>query len=325
MVIIVKTRDALKNKPPQKPLHPRNPHHGQYDFNALVKIEPSLKPFVAVNKYGNLSIDFSNPKAVIALNKALLKQFYKIEFWEIPQGYLCPPIPGRADYVHYLADLLARTNADVIPKGNQIRGLDIGIGANGIYALIANKSYQWSFVGSDIDKTSLESVSKIIDKNSLSTVIEVVHQKNPEDIFTNIVDQTSYFDFTLCNPPFHKSKKEAQQGTKRKVQNLTKQKQKNPTLNFGGQSNELWCKGGELSFIKRMIIQSKTFEKNCLWFTSLVSKKENLKAIEQTLKASKVFEFHIIEMKQGQKTSRFIAWTFLNKEEQKKWAQKRWQ
>ncbi len=315
----------MKNKPPQKPLHPRNPHHGQYDFNALVKIEPSLKPFVAVNKYGNLSIDFSNPKAVIALNKALLKQFYKIEFWEIPQGYLCPPIPGRADYVHYLADLLARTNADVIPKGNQIRGLDIGIGANGIYALIANKSYQWSFVGSDIDKTSLESVSKIIDKNSLSTVIEVVHQKNPEDIFTNIVDQTSYFDFTLCNPPFHKSKKEAQQGTKRKVQNLTKQKQKNPTLNFGGQSNELWCKGGELSFIKRMIIQSKTFEKNCLWFTSLVSKKENLKAIEQTLKASKVFEFHIIEMKQGQKTSRFIAWTFLNKEEQKKWAQKRWQ
>lgn len=308
----------------KKPLHSRNPHHGQYDFKQLIKKESSLKPFVAPNKYGNLSIDFSNPEAVIALNKALLKEFYDIDYWEIPKGYLCPPIPGRADYVHYLADLLASCNNSVIPKGETVRGLDVGVGANGIYPLISNKSYGWSFVGSDIDMTSIESVKKIISNNELSKVIEVVHQKKTDDIFLNIMDKESYFDLTLCNPPFHSSKAEAQKGSKRKVQNLTKQKSKKPTLNFGGQSNELWCKGGELSFIKRMITQSKRFEKNCFWFTSLVSKGENLKQLYKSLKSVGVVEFKTVEMKQGQKISRFIAWTFLTKQEQKAWVDKRW-
>ncbi len=317
-------KQAPKNPELKKPLHPRNPHHGQYDFNSLVKTEPSLNPFVSKNRYGNLSIDFSNPDAVIALNKALLKAFYKISFWQIPQGYLCPPIPGRADYIHYLADLLGHCNGGKVPKSSYIKGLDVGIGANGIYSLIGQQSYGWSFTGSDIDSTSIKNVATIIEKNKLCNVIELVHQKKAENIFVNIFDETSQFDFTLCNPPFHKSKQEAQKGTQRKVQNLTKQKQTKATLNFGGQSNELWCKGGELSFIKRMIVESKIFEKNCLWFTTLISKKENLKAINQQLKNVGVIEFHTIEMKQGQKTSRFIAWTFLTKQEQKEWAKKRW-
>ena len=42
-----------------------------------------------------------------ALNKALLAHFYAVKHWDIPDGFLCPPVPGRADYVHHLADLLA--------------------------------------------------------------------------------------------------------------------------------------------------------------------------------------------------------------------------
>lgn len=313
---------ASENK---KPLHPRNPHHGQYDFKELVKTEPSLKPFVTPNKYGNLSIDFSNPDAVVALNKALLKEFYNIRYWEIPKGYLCPPIPGRADYIHYLADLLARSNSGKTPKGINIKGVDIGVGANGIYPLIGHKAYGWSFIGSDIDKTSVKSAKKVMEENSLNNTIEIIHQKNAEDIFTNIINKNYFVDFTLCNPPFHSSKEEAQKGSKRKVQNLSKQKTKKPTLNFGGQSNELWCKGGELAFISRMITQSKNYNKNCFWFTTLVSKKENLTTLYKILKEVGVCEFHTIEMKQGQKISRFIAWTFLNKQEQKVWRNKRFQ
>jgi 23S rRNA (adenine1618-N6)-methyltransferase len=37
-------------------------------------------------------------------------------------NYLCPPIPGRADYIHYIADLLASNNG-IIPKGHGIQGL----------------------------------------------------------------------------------------------------------------------------------------------------------------------------------------------------------
>lgn len=40
------------------------------------------------------------------LNKALLAAHYDIEYWDIPDTYLCPPIPGRADYVHRAAELL---------------------------------------------------------------------------------------------------------------------------------------------------------------------------------------------------------------------------
>ena len=49
-----------------KGLHKRNIHNIDYDFNALFKSEQSLKEYVFTNKYNNLSIDFSNPKAVIS-------------------------------------------------------------------------------------------------------------------------------------------------------------------------------------------------------------------------------------------------------------------
>ncbi|MGE4463152.1 MAG: RlmF-related methyltransferase, partial [Arcobacter sp.] len=125
------------------------------------------------------------------------------------------------------------------------------------------------------------------------------------------------YDFTLCNPPFHKSLDEALAGNKRKVQNLTKQKSTKSALNFGGKNNELWCEGGEIVFIKNMIKESLAFSKNCLWFTTLVSKKENLSFIYKALKDIKAVEVKTIKMAHGQKISRIVAWTFLSKDEQK--------
>ena len=306
-----------------KTLHPRNFHNDPYDFKSLIKKESSLKSFVLPNKYGNLSIDFANPNAVIALNKALLSFFYDIKYWQIPSGYLCPPIPGRADYIHYLADLLAKANHNNIPNSKQIKGLDVGIGANGIYSILANRIYNWRMMGSDIEKESLANVQNLIDENRLND-IQLKQQKKNSNIFIDIIKSNDKYDFTLCNPPFHKSKKEAQAGTSRKLRNLGKDKSKGVKLNFGGKSNELWCEGGEVEFIKNMILQSKIFEKNVFWFTSLVSKKENLGTIQSFLKKVQPFDIQIIEMKQGQKVSRFVAWTFLNKKEQKDWVQSRW-
>lgn len=307
----------------QKTLHPRNLHNTQYDFEALIKSEASLKPFVKPNKYGNMSIDFANPQGVIALNKALLSHFYNIKHWDIPKNYLCPPIPGRADYIHYAADLLASCNQGTIPKGNQITVLDVGVGANAIYPILGNCMYDWSFIGSEIEKESILNVNTIIKNNDLKN-IEIREQISLTDIFKNIIKQDEKIDLTLCNPPFHKSKKEAVLGSNRKVRNLTKENTKSAKLNFGGKSNELWCKGGEVSFITTMIQQSQAYKENCFWFSSLVSKKENLEAIYKALKRVEPLEIKTIEMKQGQKTSRFIAWTFLNKKEQKAWIKKRW-
>lgn len=304
----------MSNTKNTKTLHPRNSHNNRYDFKELIKTKPELKEFVKPNKYGDLSIDFANPEAVISLNKALLAHFYGIKNYTIPNGYLCPPIPGRADYIHHIADLLATSNNGIIPKGKSVKGLDVGIGANSIYAIIGSSVYNWDFVGSDIENESITSVENIVNSNeSLKEKIKCRLQTNPENIFSGIIAKDEFFDFTLCNPPFHKSLKDAIDGNKRKVQNLTKEKTAISALNFGGKNNELWCKGGEIVFIKNMIKESLEFRNNVFWFSTLVSKKENLPLIYKALESIKPTQIKTINMSQGQKITRIVAWSFSNK------------
>jgi 23S rRNA (adenine1618-N6)-methyltransferase len=294
-------------------LHPRNKHRSRYDFPELIKSLPDLYPFVAINAHGDESIDFSNPLAVKMLNKALLTHFYGISTWDIPANYLCPPIPGRADYIHYMADLLAESNGGIIPKGKHIKGLDIGVGANCIYPIIGHQEYGWSFVGSELDPIAIKSAKAIISVNpQLKDELSCRQQHNKQHIFKGIVKPGERFDFSMCNPPFHASAAEAQSGTRRKLQNLGKHKRKEQVLNFGGQGAELWCEGGEIAFIRRMIEESTAIADQCLWFSSLVSKSASLPFIYSALKTADVARVKTIEMAQGQKVSRFVAWTFID-------------
>jgi 23S rRNA (adenine1618-N6)-methyltransferase len=48
-----------------------------------------------------------------------------------------------------------------------------------------------------------------------------------------------------------------------------------------------------------------------MWFTTLVSKNEHLKSLMKVLQKIEPVEIKVIEMKQGQKTSRILAWTFM--------------
>lgn len=306
-------------------LHPRNKHRSRYDFPELIKSLPELRPFVALNAYGDESIDFSDPVAVKLLNKALLKHFYQIDHWDIPEGYLCPPIPGRADYIHYLADLLASVNDGVVPRGKNVKGLDIGLGANCIYPIIGHQEYGWTFAGSDVDSSAIKSAKNIAAINpALSASVFPRLQSNKNHIFKGVVKPGEVFDFTLCNPPFHASAAEAQAGSQRKVRNLGKQKGKETVLNFGGQQAELWCEGGEVGFIRKMIEESAALGKQCFWFSTLVSKSMNVPFIYGSLERQRPVEIRTIEMVQGQKISRFVAWTFLSPEEQTSWRKSRW-
>lgn len=302
-----------------KTLHKRNLHNTRYDFPKLISSSPQLSSYVKKNQYGNLSIDFFSNDAVLELNIALLKHFYQID-WIIPKKYLCPPIPGRVDYIHYIADLLASSNNGVIPKGNSVKALDVGVGANCIYPIVGHRSYGWQFTGSDIDTISVENAQNIIASNKLlENSIFIKHQTSKENIFENIIKENDRIDFTMCNPPFHKSKKDAKEGTKRKILNLSKGKNKKVSLNFGGQHNELWCDGGEVEFISKMIKESEQYKNNCLWFTTLVSRKDNLGAIYKELEKQNPKQIETIDMIQGQKQTRFVAWTFHNKIEQQQW------
>lgn len=314
---------------PDKPevketMHPRNAHRMGYDFKALIKAMPKLRAFVTVNKYENETINFSDPEAVKLLNRALLKHHYRVEYWDIPEGYLCPPIPGRADYIHYAADLLATANDGVVRKGKKVRVLDIGVGANCVYPIIGHQEYGWSFIGVDIDEEALASAQKIIDQSKeLKAAIELRLQKHKADIFTFAIKPGELFDLTLCNPPFHASIREAAEGSKRKWNNLgLKTGREEPVLNFGGQNMELWYPGGEAAFLKQMATQSTRVAKQCLWFTTLVSKKENLRILYNALQKAGAVEIQTINMSQGQKASRIMAWTYFTPEEQKEWVKK---
>lgn len=286
-------------------LHPRNRHRALYDFKELIKSCPALTKFIAKNSYGNESIDFTDPIAVKTLNKAILKLSYNIT-WDVPEHFLCPPIPGRADYLHYIADLLSVTNKGFIPKGKKISLIDVGVGANCIYPLIGHREYGWSFVGTDIDPLAISIAKNIVAQNNLAEAIEIRLQKSDTNIFRGVLDDDAAYDVSMCNPPFHASRAEAEAGTKRKWKNL-----KVPTkvLNFGGQSNELWCAGGEVAFIKRMIEES--VHVNCKWITTLVSKASSLAPIYRALDKARPKEIRTVNMGQGQKKSRFVAWTFI--------------
>ncbi len=301
-------------------LHPRNLHRFRYDFDNLIQNNPSLKEFVFINEHQAVTIDFSIPEAVKALNKALLMSSYDIQYWDLPSNYLCPPIPGRADYVHYIADLLADSNNGIIPEGDTVVGLDIGIGANCIYPIIANSAYGWSFVGTDIDEKALQNCKTIIGNNpKLIDVISLQLQVESRFIFKNIILPEDKFAFTICNPPFHNSAEEAAKSALRKVNTLSNSKSATTVLNFGGQNAELWSKGGEIGFITQMIYESAKYPMQCLWFTTLVSKKDNLKSIYKTLSKVGAVAIKTIDMAQGQKSSRIVAWTFLSDAQQKNW------
>ncbi|MGF1924977.1 MAG: 23S rRNA (adenine(1618)-N(6))-methyltransferase RlmF [Bacteroidia bacterium] len=292
-------------------LHSRSKHQARYDFKLLIETTPELASFVSVNKYGDDSVDFANPSAVKCLNKALLAHFYQIKHWDIPDGYLCPPIPGRADYIHYAADLLASGNGQNIPTGNKVKVLDIGVGANCVYPIIGHQEYGWSFVGSEIDPLAVKSARNIIDMNlSLKHAIEVRLQVNKAAIFKNIIHREERFDLSICNPPFHASAAAALAGSQRKVRNLAGKNDVKPTLNFGGQASELWTTGGEVGFIGKMIEESKIFAKQCTWFTTLVSKSENLPAIYAMLERAGAVDTRTNDMTTGNKVTRIIAWKF---------------
>jgi 23S rRNA (adenine1618-N6)-methyltransferase len=300
-------RRALKEA-----LHPRNRFRAGYDFRRLVACSPGLAAFVAPNAYGDPSVDYANPEAVKALNQALLTHGYGLDTWDVPPGYLCPPIPGRSDYLHHLADLLRAGDEKTIPRGRSVTVLDIGMGASCIYPLIGASEYGWRFVGSEIDPVALRWARRLVAANrAVGDLIECRMQTSPLECFTGVIRPGEVFDLSMCNPPFHASAEEAAAGSRRKRRQLGGSPATATVLNFGGQAGELWCHGGELAFVRRMIAQSARLPRQCRWFTTLVSKRAHLPRLRHALRAVKAADVKVIEMAHGQKKSRILAWTFM--------------
>ena len=305
--ILVQEKSKIKTN-----LHPKNKNREQYKIEELLLVIPELKDHIKKNKLGEDSIHFSDPVAIKLLNKALLSHYYGIQKWEFPDTNLCPPIPGRADYIHYMSDLLN--------NNDNITCLDIGVGASCIYPILGVSEYNWNFIASEVNTEAITIAKKIIKDNpSLKGKVKFRIQKDENNIFKGIIKPKDKIDLSICNPPFHSSKKEALKGSMRKIRNLSGERSKKIQLNFSGVANELIYKGGEYQFIKNMIEESVLYSKNCLWFSSLVSKEKNLKSIYKLLEDIKAKEVKTLNIGTSNKKSRIVVWTFQTKEEQKNW------
>jgi 23S rRNA (adenine1618-N6)-methyltransferase len=310
------------------PLHPRNRHQGRYDLARLVRAHPALGrciriagrpglgPAVETAAHPDATIDFAEPRAVRALNTALLADWYAITGYVLPAGYLCPPVPGRADHLHHAADLLAADAGGAVPRGPDIRVLDVGTGANAIYPLIGHGEFGWRFVGTETSPPAIAVARRILAANPrVAGAIELRAQPDPQRIFTGVVAAGERFDLVVCNPPFHASAAEAEAGSRRKWRNLDRKAvgdRRPPTLNFGGQQAELWCPGGEVGFIGRMIAESVAVAGQVGWCTALVSQAAHLPTLLTAARRAGAMDTRTIAMAQGQKQSRLFAWTFQN-------------
>lgn len=280
-----------------KALHPNNVHNKAYDFELLVRAVPALEAFV-LERHGRKTLDFANAKAVKLFNTALLSVHYQVAYWEFPSENLCPPIPGRVDYIHYLNDLPV--------SGKNSRVLDIGTGATCVYPILGKAVYNWDFVGTDIDPKSLKTAATIVGENGLEGAISFRHQRDKTSVLKGIVKQKDKFQFSMCNPPFYRSAEEAAAANSRKTKNLKTARGRN----FSGNTNELWYQGGEKAFLHTYLYESSLFPELCEWFTSLVSKKDNILSLKKSAKKLGVQDFRIIDMQQGNKLTRIACWRY---------------
>ena len=290
-------------------MHAQNPYGNRYDLKRLTKHYHALEKFILLNPSGEETIDFSSSEAVFALNKSMLLADFKLGDYELPSGYLIPPVPGRLDYLLHVRDFL--TEKFNVSENSQLNGLDMGSGANGIYCILGAQYFNWKMVGSETDAKAVEIANANIQKTKgLNDKIEIRHQQDKGSLFKNTIQANEQFDFVVCNPPFHSSKEEALKGSLRKVKNLGGYAAKEKfLLNFEGQANELWCNGGEVLFIKRLIKESVGFKNQVKVFSTLVAKSESVAAIKKQLSKVKA-NFEVIPMALGNKKGRYLMWWF---------------
>ncbi|XP_027345436.1 U6 small nuclear RNA (adenine-(43)-N(6))-methyltransferase isoform X2 [Abrus precatorius] len=315
-------------------IHPKNKYsENPPDFALLASLYPSFHPFLRnSHRHTHTTIDWTDFNATRELTRVLLHYDHALTWW-IPDGQLCPTVPNRSNYIHWLDDLLA---SEIIPNsitdGGKVKGFDIGTGANCIYPLLGASLLGWSFVGSDVTDVAIEWAERNVNSNPhISDLIEIrrvesngsaacverlhveesVHSGkialcenidaenknyNGPPVLLGVVRDDEKFDFCMCNPPFFESLEEA--GL-------------NPKTSCGGTSEEMVCPGGERAFITRIIEDSTELKHSFRWFTSMVGRKSNLKYLISKLWEVGVAIVKTTEFVQG-RTSRWgLAWSFL--------------
>ncbi|KAJ2848816.1 hypothetical protein IWW36_003066 [Coemansia brasiliensis] len=273
-------------------------------YKALAEKFPKLKGYLVGTK---ATVDFQNPDAVRTLNQAILRVFFDLDV-HLPANSLCPTVANR---LHYLEWIRSNILADFPPSQSTI-GMDIGCGASCIYPLLGVQVLNCLFVGTDINSESIECAQKNVVTNHMGSKIRLFLNNDQnttlpldaEGFPSSEADADgSVFTFSMCNPPFYKSRDERQQ--------LSQFKSRSPSLDTNGKDEELYTEGGEEGFLTRMIDESVKLGKQIKWYTTMVGKKSTLSLLKTHLRQNQARHVREGTLLQGKTTRWVLAWTFL--------------
>ncbi|KAJ1931896.1 hypothetical protein FBU59_006555, partial [Linderina macrospora] len=255
------TEEGHTQKQPRTEKQPRFVLPPHVDYQLLSVMYPDLTQFLKPNSNtGRLNVlDFGNPDAVRALNKAILKVYFKLDI-ELPANSLCPSVPNRYGYVKWIADTFA---PEFGPE--QMVGLDIGTGASCIYPFLGIRVMQnCQFIGSDINQESLQVASSNIELNKLQSRIQTYLNKSHSVKIP--LDEADFphkkISFCMCNPPFYADKEERAK--------LEAMKDQAPVLKTDGKDDEFYTEGGELAFLMGLVDESLVLRDRVRWYTTMV-------------------------------------------------------
>nr|XP_024933640.1 RNA N6-adenosine-methyltransferase mettl16 isoform X1 [Ziziphus jujuba var. spinosa] len=341
-----------KRKKRERPtIHPKNKYSDNPpDFALLASLYPSFQPYVFYSRNGRPTIDWTDFNATRELTRVLLLHDHGLKWW-IPDGQLCPTVPNRSNYIHWIEDLLL---SEIIPKtnasGDNVRGFDIGTGANCIYPLLGASLMGWSFVGSDITDVALEWAERNVKDNPhISELIEIRKVERGNDTLSveNLHDGKSHcceskLDLTenvgIEGKPLSSSY-DLHAGVNKSyygppvLLGVVKDGEKfdfcmcnppffetleeaglNPKTSCGGTPEEMVCPGGEMAFITRIIEDSSILKHTfrvCRWYTTMLGRKLNLKFLISKLWEVGVTIVKTTEFVQGRTCRWGLAWSFV--------------
>ncbi|KAF9494869.1 S-adenosyl-L-methionine dependent methyltransferase [Pleurotus eryngii] len=282
-------------------MHFRNPYKEPPDFAILAEFYPKLRQYLIPGRDGHTAINFRNNDAQRALTEALMLRDFSIRL-TLPAERLCPPVPNRLNYILWLQDIVRHSPATL---DGTVRGLDVGTGASAIYPLLACKlESKWTFIATDVDKTSYKSALLNVARNDLQERIKVQLSDADAPLFKLLAveDSSTVFSFTMCNPPFY--------ATAEEVSRSAEMKHFPPNAACTGADVEMITNGGEARFVRRMVEESSQHPLRCRWYTSMLGKLSSLMEIVDDLKGNSVDNYAITEFTQGQTRRWAVGWSF---------------
>jgi len=154
----------------------------------------------------------------IQLTQALLQALFRLKLSYLDEDHLCPPIPNRFFYLHWIHTKLINGNWTRAPDVtvNNFRGLDIGAGASCIYPMLAARFFRSTIITSEIDPKSVQLARANVAANHLSSMITVLqvppshsqqeqqHQKKFSHRRTTTTIYPRMVQFSSVTEPSHK-------------------------------------------------------------------------------------------------------------------------